>query len=106
MLGKSFRNYNDPVCIECRLRENNCLLDDNVICLGPITRGNCKAVCTTNGLKCYGCRGLTDDVNFEEYFSMMQEKGFSISEIKKIMDTFMAHAVDEKLKGTKWERSH
>lgn len=106
LLGKEFRNHKDPVCVECKLNENNCLLDNNIICLGPITQGNCKAICTTNGLKCYGCRGLTYDANFKEYFKMMEEKGFNTDEVKKIMNTFMARSVNEKLKGTKWETSH
>jgi sulfhydrogenase subunit delta len=106
LLGKKFRNYKDPVCVECRLKDNNCLLDSNVICLGSITRGNCAAVCPNHGLKCYGCRGLTDDANFEEFFDLMEKKGFSAKDVKKIMDTFMALSVNEKLKGTKWETLH
>ncbi|MBN1157055.1 NADH:ubiquinone oxidoreductase [Candidatus Woesearchaeota archaeon] len=99
LIGKKWHDYKDPVCIECKLRENSCLLDKDVICLGPIIKGGCKAVCTTNGLKCYGCRGLTDDANFEEYFKMMKEKGFRMDEVKKIMDTFMARRVEKALKG-------
>ena len=104
--GKVFRNYNDPVCRECRLFENGCLLDYNRICLGPITRGNCRAVCPTNGFECYGCRGLTDDANFEEYFKLLEDKGISSAEVKKHMETFIGLELNEKLKGTKWEQLH
>lgn len=103
LLGKQFRAYSDPVCVECKLRDNNCLLDNNVICLGPIIRGGCKAVCTTHGLKCYGCRGFTDDANMKEYFKLMQEKGFDLKEVKKVMETFLSISVHERLKGTPWE---
>ena len=106
LLGKKFYNYPDPVCRECRLFENGCLLDDKKICLGPLTRGGCSAVCTSNGLECYGCRGLTDDANFDEYFELLHEKGISPTEIKKHMETFIGIEINEKLKGTKWEQLH
>jgi sulfhydrogenase subunit delta len=106
LLGKQFYNYKDPVCIECELNGNDCLLEHNTICLGSITRGGCKAVCPTNGLKCYGCRGLTDKPNFDEFFSLMKAKGFRIKDVKKIMDTFMAREVHERLKDTKWQKYH
>jgi sulfhydrogenase subunit delta len=103
LIGKEFRNYKDPVCIECGLNENECLLNHGQICLGVITKGGCKAVCPTNGLKCYGCRGLIEQPNFDEFFNLMKEKGYTILEVRKIMHTFMARSVEEKLKGTKWE---
>jgi sulfhydrogenase subunit delta len=106
LLGKEFRNYPDPVCRECRLHENGCLLDYSKICLGPLTRGGCSAVCTTYGFECYGCRGLTDDFNFEAYFTLLEEKGISPTEVKKHMETFIGLEVNQKLKGTKWEPLH
>jgi sulfhydrogenase subunit delta len=106
LLGKEFRNYPDPVCRECRLFENGCLLDYQKICLGPLTRGGCGAVCTEGGFECYGCRGITDDANFQEYFKLMGEKKINLRSVKKRMDTFIGLEVEEKLKGTKWEGLH
>jgi len=106
LLGKKFRNYPDPVCRECRLEEQGCLLDEDKICLGPLIKGGCKAVCPDNGLECYGCRGLTDDTNFEEYFELLESKGIKTIEIKKRMETFIGLEVNEKLKGSKWEKLH
>jgi sulfhydrogenase subunit delta len=106
LLGKTFKNYKDPVCIECKLNDNGCLLDEGEVCVGPITAGGCKAICTTNGLKCYGCRGLTDDANFEEFFALMEEKGIDATATKKVMETFMAIDINEKLKDTKWAKLH
>jgi coenzyme F420-reducing hydrogenase gamma subunit len=108
LIGKEFRNYPDPVCRECRLFENGCLLDYNKICLGPLIRGGCKAVCPTNGFECYGCRGITDDANFNEYFTLLESKGISATEVKKHMDTFVALEVHEKLSQPreKWEQLH
>lgn len=106
LLGKTFYNYQDPVCRECKLKENGCLLDDNKICLGLLIRGGCNAVCPTKGFECYGCRGLTDDANFEEYFKLMEEKGIEPVMVKKHMETFAGIEINEKLKGTKWEKLH
>lgn len=106
LLGKTFRNYPDPVCRECRLLETGCLLEEGKICLGPITRGGCHAVCTTHGFECYGCRGLTDDVSFDSFFKLMKDKKIPLEEVKKRLETFMGLEVHEKLKGTKWEKLH
>ncbi len=106
LMGKKYYNVVRPVCVDCRLQDNGCLLDHGKICLGPITQSGCNAICPTNGLKCYGCRGLIDDANMDEYFKLMESKGFKVQEIKKIMDTFMALVVNEKLKGTKWQKYH
>ncbi|MCA9478504.1 MAG: hypothetical protein KC535_05135 [Nanoarchaeota archaeon] len=92
LLGKTFRNYNDPVCVECKLRNNGCLLDQGKICLGPIIAGGCKAVCPSGGLKCYGCRGFVQgiDKEFDGYFRIMEDKGFSLDDVKRALETFMA----------------
>ena len=70
--------YDYPVCAECgrlvvhtkidRVRKTElpdpkvCLLSQGYICLGSVTRGGCKAVCTKAGVPCRGCRGPTDKV--------------------------------------------
>lgn len=46
-----------PVCLECKARENECLLLTGEACLGPITKGGCEAVCPSKGLRCWGCFG-------------------------------------------------
>ncbi len=97
LLGKDFRAYPDPVCRECRLFENGCLLDEKKICLGPLTRGGCSAVCTNNGFECYGCRGITDDAQFDEYFKLLKEKGIDKEEAMKHMNTFAGLEIHEAL---------
>ncbi|MEA2036267.1 MAG: hypothetical protein U9O94_02075 [Nanoarchaeota archaeon] len=104
LIGKTFRDYPDPVCMECKLFENSCLLDNDKVCLGPLTRGGCEAVCPTNGLACYGCRGVTDDANFEEYFKLLSDKEISVTKIKKRMEVFVGLEVNYKLRGIKWEQ--
>ena len=42
--------YPHPVCHECKLNENKCLLLDKKFCLGPLTKGGCDSVCPSHGL--------------------------------------------------------
>ena len=74
--------------------------------MGPLTHGGCSAVCPGSGFECYGCRGTTEDANFSEFFSLLNEKGFSDTEIKKHMETFCALEVNKKLEGTNWQQLH
>lgn len=66
-----------PVCVECKQDINTCVLDLGRICLGPITRAGCGAVCPAAKAGCLGCRGPAEDANYESLIRIMQEKGFS-----------------------------
>ncbi|MBU0707104.1 hypothetical protein KKG41_01895 [Patescibacteria group bacterium] len=54
-----------PVCYECPLAQAGCLLQKNIICLGPVTRAGCSAICTRQGQQCLGCRGPIDEPNLD-----------------------------------------
>jgi len=38
---------------------DKCLLDQGVVCMGPVTRGGCEAACPKLGMPCTGCVGPT-----------------------------------------------
>jgi len=78
LVGKEYRPKTYNICAECILRENACLLDKGMLCLGPITRGGCQAVCPTAGRGCFGCRGLAEDANIESLIDIFREKGIEI----------------------------
>lgn len=59
--GQQFRLPTSPVCTECKKLGIQCLYEKNVICLGPVTRAGCNAICPSFGGKCEGCRGIVDD---------------------------------------------
>ncbi|MHA1627098.1 MAG: 2Fe-2S iron-sulfur cluster-binding protein [Candidatus Asgardarchaeia archaeon] len=46
-----------PVCVECPLHGEDCLLYKGEVCMGPLTMAGCNAECTREGGKCVGCRG-------------------------------------------------
>jgi len=66
-----------PVCVECKQKLNTCVVDLGQICLGPISRAGCDAVCPTGGVGCLGCRGPAEDANYESLKQILMEKGHS-----------------------------
>jgi len=52
------------VCVECKLRENVCILTSlGKACMGPVTRAGCGAICPTYGRECEGCYGPMSDAS-------------------------------------------
>ncbi len=98
VLGKKPKEYKRPVCEECRLKENSCLLEKGRICLGPVTRGNCNAICPSSGFECWGCRGPTDDANFGELKALLKEKGITDEQINLRLNTFAGKLFQEEIK--------
>jgi len=92
-----------PVCAECgrivvhtkidRIRRTEepdpkiCLLSQGYLCLGSVTRGGCRAVCTKAGVPCKSCRGPTNKVMgmpCKDYLTEITERieriaGFKVS---------------------------
>jgi sulfhydrogenase subunit delta len=74
-----------PVCAECRIRENDCLLLRGILCVGPLTAAGCGAVCPSHSLPCMGCWGVVNEANVASEFQLLKEKKFSAEEIKRRM---------------------
>jgi len=47
---------------ELVLKEDECLLAQGVLCMGPSTRGGCEALCVQGNMPCTGCFGPTSRV--------------------------------------------
>jgi len=88
LLGKipSLPNY--PVCVECKLKENACLFDFGVICLGPLARAGCGAICPSNGVACDSCRGTVDDPNKDAMHEILKKYNYSVDEIRRRINIF------------------
>jgi len=66
-----------PVCTECKMRENLCLLTERAaLCLGPLTLGGCAARCPTLSVPCEGCRGPLPEANLPEAIKLYAQQGF------------------------------
>lgn len=72
-----------PVCLECKWHENECLLLKNIICLGPVTAGGCKARCPSVKMPCVGCFGAADESNLTSEFNLLKEKKYPFAEIER-----------------------
>ncbi|HEY1184808.1 MAG TPA: hypothetical protein VGE89_11535 [Bryobacteraceae bacterium] len=78
-----------PVCTECRMQENNCLLmERGELCCGPITAAGCKARCPDLRVPCVGCRGPVSDANPESLTAMLAERGFDRQMVAARLRTF------------------
>jgi coenzyme F420-reducing hydrogenase gamma subunit len=86
-----------PVCVECKQRINACVMDMGILCLGPITRAGCSAVCPRNRAPCWGCRGPSEDANYESLAEILREHGFSDETIAERVSFFNAFSATEGL---------
>jgi coenzyme F420-reducing hydrogenase gamma subunit len=83
-----------PVCTECRMRENNCLLiERGELCCGPVTAAGCGARCPELRVACIGCRGPAADANAQSMLSLFEEKGFDRQKIAGRLRTFAPQGV-------------
>src|ERR1039458_691010 len=78
-----------PVCTECRMRENNCLLTERgEICCGPLTVAGCGARCPELRIGCVGCRGPVEDANSASLVAEFEARGFARQDIAARLRTF------------------
>ncbi|MBM3163402.1 MAG: NADH:ubiquinone oxidoreductase [Chlorobi bacterium] len=88
-----------PVCVECKQRLNTCLFDLGEICLGPITRAGCDAVCPSGKTACLGCRGPAEEINFPAFMELVREHGLSPVDLTEKLGFYNAfehiHRTDE-----------
>jgi len=87
-----------PVCYDCRLKENDCLLLKDILCLGPITAAGCGARCPSHKLPCMGCWGPMTKANITSEFNLLKEKNYSKEEIKRRFRIHNGSAIMKPLK--------
>jgi sulfhydrogenase subunit delta len=85
-----------PVCTECRIRENRCLLiDGRELCCGPFTVAGCNARCPSLGVACVGCRGPAHEANVASALNTYQEMGFAPDQVASRINIFAAMAMGQ-----------
>jgi sulfhydrogenase subunit delta len=80
-----------PVCAECKMRENECLLlARGAFCCGPVTAAGCEARCPSVGVACVGCRGPAVDANMAGARALYTQLGFASEDIAIRLNNFAA----------------
>ena len=87
-LGIKPRLRTGSVCVDCKIRENECFLLKGIPCLGPITRGGCGAICPSYGKPCTGCRGPTTDINYPSLVETLRELKLKREDIVRLFKKF------------------
>jgi sulfhydrogenase subunit delta len=96
--------YRFPVCVECKWNENDCLLNKDILCLGPLTSAGCGSICINHNLPCVGCWGPMVEANFTSEYHLLKEKGFDDDTIRKKMGIFSGTGIADFLVKIKGER--
>lgn len=103
LAGKKWQLPNNPVCYECQINNNECLLQKGEICLGPITLGGCNAVCLNSKQACWGCRGNLKGMKkgvYENFYKILKSQGHSDKDIKMTLESFgMRDNLEEQVLG-------
>ncbi len=97
--GVDPEEFPHPVCHECKLNENRCLLLEREFCLGPVTLGGCGSACPNNGLACVGCWGPNPDGNFAEQFRLLESFGITHEDVMRRVRSFGGHNILKHLDG-------
>ncbi len=63
-----------PVCADCSLQGQSCLLSKDMICLGPLTYSGCSIICPEEDYQCIGCRGLNTNEDIVRFALTAYEK--------------------------------
>ncbi len=80
-----------PMCVECKLRENVCVYQRGKVCLGPVIRAGCGAICPAYGTGCEGCRGLLSEPNMASLYQVMAEHGLDPTEVEDELALFLSY---------------
>lgn len=67
LLGRPVQLPEYAVCVECKLAELPCTFEQGIVCLGPVVRAGCGAICISGGDRCRGCRGLVANPREQSY---------------------------------------
>jgi coenzyme F420-reducing hydrogenase gamma subunit len=81
------------VCQQCKMRGTTCLLVTSAdICLGPVTRAGCGALCPSIGRGCFGCFGPAETTNLPSLARDLQSRGATEMDLLRLLRTFNANA--------------
>jgi coenzyme F420-reducing hydrogenase gamma subunit len=88
-----------PVCVECKKRENICLFTMGKVCMGPVARGGCNAICPTNGNECEACRGYVAHPHVKAQIDVLEKYGLTAEEILNRQTMFTSRYIEKRNEG-------
>ena len=95
LLGLPPAQPHAAVCAECKRRDTACLYELGQVCLGPVTRGGCNAICPAHADTCDGCRGLVDSPNLGGMRDLMLARGLDLSQVRRRLSLYNGLTVRE-----------
>lgn len=91
-LSKGFGLEGIPVCSECPLQGDQCLVRRGIPCLGPVTIAGCDGWCVRDESPCIGCRGpLTRRDILERAARFYVENGIGLEDLLPWVDLFWSY---------------
>lgn len=97
LLGKKPPIPDYPLCVECKLRENACLFTRGKVCMGPVTRAGCGAICPTYGQTCESCRGFITNPNDTSMRELLAKHGLNADDVTMQYTLYNTYSVREEL---------
>lgn len=94
--GRRISIPDEPICVECKLHENDCLLIQGKLCMGPIIRRGCNAICPTNNMGCEGCRGLISNPNLKWFEYSLNQFDIDKDEFSVKKKLFLSYQLMER----------
>lgn len=89
LLSRELEVEGIPVCSECSLHGELCLVKQGIPCLGPITVAGCDAECTRQKAPCIGCRGFIKNViTWRDALRFYKENGIEKGDLEIIIRLF------------------
>jgi len=86
LVGGTPKLPNIPVCQQCKANGYKCLLlEEGIICMGPVIQAGCGALCPSYGMPCDGCRGSTLQAAYDQQVDLLLSKGASVEDITRFL---------------------
>ena len=77
-------------------RRTSACITRGKVCLGPVTRAGCKAICPTYGQSCEACRGFISNPNDSSMRNVLAEHGLTVEDITSMYTMFTTYQVRQK----------
>lgn len=82
-----------PVCSECKMNENECLLvHREEVCCGALTLAGCGARCPSLNVPCVGCHGPVEEAHYNANYRALRAHNLSKDDIMRKMGIFSSPA--------------